>query len=137
MRAAEGLQLQAGGGDDDVGVEVLPGLQRDAGGVEVVDVVGDHLDAAVADRREQVAVGVQADALIPRVVARLEVHVDRIADGQVRRSPCGEACRFISFGSLRDTNQTQPSEQGVAPLGERVRDACAAATLRTQLGASG
>jgi len=46
---AQRLQLQAGRGDDDVGVEVFAGFERDAGGVEVVDVVGDDCGAAVVD----------------------------------------------------------------------------------------
>ena len=81
--AAERLQLQAGGGDDDVGVEVPAGFERDAGGVDMVDVVGDHLGAAVGDGGVQVGVGDQAQPLIPRVVARLEVGVDVVAVGQV------------------------------------------------------
>ena len=52
--AAERLQLQSGGGDDDVGVEALAGRQHDAGGVDVVDVVGHHLGAAIADVVEQI-----------------------------------------------------------------------------------
>ena len=74
--AAERLQLKSGGGDDHVGIDALPGPQHDAGGVDVVDVVGDHLDPAVADRLVEVVVEDQAQPLIPRVVARLEVDVD-------------------------------------------------------------
>ena len=48
--AAERLQLQAGGGDDHVGVQMLAGFQCNAGGVEVIDVIGDHFRAAFVDR---------------------------------------------------------------------------------------
>ena len=47
-----------------------PEFQDDAGPVEVVDVIGDHLGAAVADCGEHVAVGYQAEPLIPGVVSR-------------------------------------------------------------------
>ena len=80
--AAECLQLQAGGGHDDVGVEVPAGLEHDAGCVDVVDMVGDHLEGALADLFEHIAVGHQAHALVPRVVSRLEVHVHRIVPRQ-------------------------------------------------------
>ena len=79
---AERLQLQAGGGDDDVGVDALTGPQHDAGRVDVVDVVGHDLRAAVADRRVEVVVEDQAQPLVPRVIAGLEVDVDGIAFGQ-------------------------------------------------------
>src|SRR6202034_2711555 len=52
-------------------------------GVDVVDVIGDHLGAAIADRDVEVAIGDQAQPLVPRVVARLEVGVDVVALGQV------------------------------------------------------
>ena len=121
-RAPERLQLQAGGGDDDVGVEVLSRIQRDAGGVDVVDVVGHQFDAAGADRREQVAVGDQAHALVPRVVARLEVHVDGIADGKIGHGPTADEPAH----QLRELARHEPDEallQGVAPLAVRMRHA--------------
>ena len=79
---AQRLQLQARGGDDDVGVEMPAGLERDTGGVEMVDVVGDHVGAAGADGVVEVGVGDQAHPLIPGVVARLEVDVDGVPGGQ-------------------------------------------------------
>ena len=61
----------------------LPGLQLDAALGERLDPVGDDRDAAAAELVEQVGVRHDAQALVPRVVARVEVRVDRIALGQV------------------------------------------------------
>ena len=80
---AERLQLQAGGRHDDVGIEVSTGFECDTGGVEMVDVVSDHIGAAIADGAVQVSVGDQAHPLVPRVVPRLEVGVDVVTVGQV------------------------------------------------------
>ena len=52
-------------------------------GVDVVDVIGDDVRPAVADRVVEVVVEDQAQPLVPRVVARLEVDVDRIAFWQI------------------------------------------------------
>ena len=43
------------------------------------DAVGDDRGGAAADRLEQVGVGHRAQPLVPRVVGRVEVLVDRIA----------------------------------------------------------
>ncbi len=51
--------------------------------VNVVDPVGHHGRAAVLDRLEQVGVGHRAQPLVPRVVGRAEVLVDRIILGQL------------------------------------------------------
>ncbi len=112
--AAECLQLQTGGGDDDVGVEVLSGLQRDARRVDMIDVAGDDLSAAVADRGEQVGVGVQAYPLVPRVIARMEVDIDRVAGGQV-----GDC--LAADHPLGDRWQLSAQEPDV-PLHDRVLD---------------
>ena len=58
------------------------GAEPDARLGERLDLVGDDLGAAGGDLREQVAVGDQAEALVPGVVARVEVGVDRIARRQ-------------------------------------------------------
>ena len=107
--AAERLQLQSGGGHDQVGVDPLAGRQHDAGGVDVVDVVGHHLGAAFADVLEQVSVEDQAHPLVPRVVARLEVHVDVVAlgqrgDGAVPDQPPTEL-RGLSAGQKYDSTE--------------------------------
>src|ERR1700722_15866513 len=59
------------------------GFQRYAGGIEMVDNVGDHLRATLGDRHVQVGVGDQTHPLVPRVVPRFEVGVDVVAVGQV------------------------------------------------------
>ena len=52
-------------------------------GIDVVDVVGDDFDAALADRVVEVAIEDDAHPLVPRLVARLEVGVDVVTGGQV------------------------------------------------------
>ena len=66
--AAERLQLYAGRGDDGIGVEVPTRFQHDAGGVHVIDVVGDHLDLPGGDGLIEVGAEDEAQPLIPRVV---------------------------------------------------------------------
>ena len=56
LHAAEHLQLQTGGGDDDVGLQLAAGLQLDARLGEVIDMIGDDGGIAFADRREQIAI---------------------------------------------------------------------------------
>lgn len=76
---AEEPHVQARRRDDEVGVEVVAGLERDPGLGEPLDPVGDDGGAAVAQRGEEVAVGAEAQALIPRLVRRVEVGVHGIA----------------------------------------------------------
>ena len=57
---------------------MLAGCAHDAVGVEVVEVIGDDVEAALGDLFEDVAVGNQTHPFVPRVVARFEVDVDRI-----------------------------------------------------------
>ena len=66
---AQDVQVEAGGGDDDVGLELLAGLQQDARFGEAVDLVGDHRGLAGRDALEQVAVRHEGDALAPGPVA--------------------------------------------------------------------
>ena len=63
----------------DVGLELRAGREPDARLGERLDLVGDDRRAAARDRLEQVAVGHEAQALVPRVVARREVRVDVVA----------------------------------------------------------
>src|ERR1700691_4569197 len=60
---ADEQQLEAGSGDDDVGLELVAGLQQQAPFGERVDVSGVHGDPAAADRLEHVAVGARAGAM--------------------------------------------------------------------------
>ena len=96
LGAAEQLQVQARRGDDDVGLSSAPGAQPDAVSVNVSmwSVTTDGL--AVADRLEQVAVGDQAQPLVPRVVARAEVRVDVVAFGPVALRHVSSACACSS-----------------------------------------
>ncbi len=76
LRAAHQLHLQPGGGDDDVGRELLAGAQLEPLLGEALDLVGDHGGLAGADRLEEIAVGHQAEPLVPRIVARGEMLLD-------------------------------------------------------------
>jgi hypothetical protein len=79
LDAAEEQQVQPGGGHDDVGLELTARRQPDARLGERVDLVGDDLGGPRGDRLEQVAVGDDAEPLVPRVVAGREVGVDVVA----------------------------------------------------------
>ena len=97
LHAAEHQQVQAGGGDDHVGLQL--GARRELEPLlgERLDAVGHDRRAARADRLEQVAVGHEAQALVPRVVARREVGVDVVAVAAGRSTPL----RISPFISLR------------------------------------
>jgi hypothetical protein len=72
----EEAEVEAGGGDDDVRLELLPGGEPDPGLGERLDGVGDHRRPPLAQCREQVPVGDDGEALLPRAVAGVEVLVD-------------------------------------------------------------
>ena len=82
---AEGRQVEAGGGDDDVGLDLLARADPDPLLGERLDRVGDDRGLPLPQRREQVAVRDDGDALLPRAVARGEVLLDVEALGQQRR----------------------------------------------------
>ena len=66
---AERHHLQPGGGDDDVGFDLVP--RRDPAHLgEGLDLVGHDLGLAFADRLEKIAIGHETEALIPGGVAR-------------------------------------------------------------------
>ena len=50
---------------------------------EARDPVGDDLDLAPADRLEEIGVGDEAEALVPRIVAGAEMAIDVIARRQI------------------------------------------------------
>src|SRR5438067_1377431 len=72
---AERAEVEAGRGDDDVGLEAVAALQLDAGLGEALDLVGDDRGLAGMDRLQQVAVGDEGDALPPRPIAWREMRV--------------------------------------------------------------
>ena len=74
--AAQGLQLEPGGRDDDVCADRRARFHLHAVIDECLDLVGDHRDPAAADRREEIAVGDERDALSPGQVARREMLAD-------------------------------------------------------------
>src|SRR3546814_15036649 len=91
-------ELEAGRGDDDVGVEMLAGLQLDAALVETLDMIGDDRRLARLHRLEKIGVGDEAQPLIPRVVGRGEGDgVIAVAERGLQRgrAPCRErVCQY-------------------------------------------
>jgi hypothetical protein len=83
VHAAEEAHLQARGCDDDVCVEGVAGGELDAVGSDGFDGVGYDGCAAAVEAAEVVAVGAEAEALGPGVVARLEVWVDGEVGGEL------------------------------------------------------
>ena len=80
---AQHVEIEAGGGDDDVGLELLAGLQANAGLGEALDLVGDHRGLAGPDALEEIAVRHEGDALPPRPVGRREVGVHVVVGAEM------------------------------------------------------
>lgn len=81
-RAAADEDAETGRGDDDVRVEATARVQLDALGCDLFDGVGDDVGVAGAETLVEVAIGGDAESLVPDVVARLEVRVERDVRGQ-------------------------------------------------------
>jgi hypothetical protein len=80
--AAHQLDLQAGGGDHDIGFDLLAGFEPQPGGREPLDLAGHHRHASSLHRIEQISVRQQAEALVPRLVSRREMTIDVVAGGK-------------------------------------------------------
>ena len=96
---AQHAEVEAGRGDDDVGLELLAGLQQDALLGEAVDLVGDDGGLAGLDALEQVAVRNEGDALPPRPVARREVGRDVVVRAEIG-STAASSSFFTASGSV-------------------------------------
>src|SRR6185369_5654162 len=72
---------------DDVGRELRAGAEPDARLGERLILDGDDRRAALAHGLEQVAVRYETDALLPRVVARVEVRADVVFGAELLRQP--------------------------------------------------
>ncbi len=118
---AERHHLQAGRRDDDVGLEVVARLQLDPGLGERDDPIGDDRHGACLDRLEQVAVGHEAETLIPRRVARREVRVDVVLGPERLANPTDEvALRLVGVGAHALVHELL--QLGVLPAGDVVGD---------------
>ena len=95
-------------------------------GVNRLDGVGDDRGPALAQRAEQVAVGHHAEPLVPRVVARLEVHVDVDVAGSCARAAL-RTSRLTSSGRRRASWKVADAAEDVGPAHERDRRAASAA----------
>ncbi len=80
--AAEREKVEACGRNNHVGLDLGARGQAHAALGKRLNAVGHDRGVAFADRAEQVAVWDQAQALVPRVVRRVEVHVHGVALGQ-------------------------------------------------------
>ena len=83
-------EVEAGCGDDDVGLQQLAGFQQDAVLDEAVDLVGDDGGLAARDRLEQIGIGHEGDALPPRPVARREMLSRRRTPGPSTALICAD-----------------------------------------------
>ena len=79
----EHVEIEAGGGDDDVRFELSAGFQQDALRRECVDFVSDNGRLAGADAAKDVAVRHEGDALAPGPVVRREMGLDVESRAQV------------------------------------------------------
>ena len=80
--AAKAQQVQAGGGNHHVCRQQGARAQADAFGLKRGHGVGHHVGPAALDGGKQIAVGQEADALVPGLVARAEVGLGVKAGGQ-------------------------------------------------------
>ena len=61
-------QIQAGGGYDDIGIKMLARFQLNSGFGEMIDMVSNHFRLAARNGFEHVAIGNEAQALLPRTI---------------------------------------------------------------------
>ena len=80
---AKRQQVEAGRGDDDIGIEMIAGCQSDACFGEILDVIGDDGGLAGRDAFEQVTVGQGGQPLPPRTVVRDEMRIHRIVRPEI------------------------------------------------------
>ena len=115
------LSFEAGRDDDDVGRQRRSRGEADPVGDEAVDRVGGDRGAAGADRAEQVAVGNEADALVPGVVARREVGVRIAVGADLGRCQRDEALLDLGRSAAREPVVVR-ADQDVLPARDRVRE---------------
>lgn len=80
---AEETHVEARGSNNDISVEFVSAVEFDAVGNNALDGVGDDVCFSAAEGFEVVAVGTEAHALLPRVVAGFEVRVNGEIGGQL------------------------------------------------------
>ena len=83
LRLAQRDQIEPGRGDDDISFKFAPRFQFDAGGREMIDMIGHNFGAAFGDRLVHIAIGDEAQPLFPRVVGRGEVTLQICASRQL------------------------------------------------------
>ena len=122
FHAAQHLQHEPGGGDDDVRRKFAAILQADAVPGEGVDLCGRDGGAVFLDRLEQIAVGHQAQPLVPRVVAWREMGGDVVV-GPERHPHTAEDqlldLRRLAPGQLEEIHAPQhvaPADQMIGEL---------------------
>ncbi len=116
-----GEQVEAGRGDDDVGLDLLPGPQLHPALGEGLDLVGHDRGLTMAETPEQVAVRDQTDPLVPGVVARLEVGVDVDAPIGRELGPVAPADPLPDqFGLPAAEPEEGLGEQDVLPADDRI-----------------
>ena len=82
FETADDLEHQPRRGDDDVGRKLAAVLQANAVARKGVDLVGDDGGTLLADRLEQIAVGHEAEPLVPGIVARREMGRDVVVGAE-------------------------------------------------------
>ena len=114
-QAADQQQVQAGRGDDDVGLDLLARRQPYAALGERVDRVGDERGVSLAQRPEQVAVGDEAETLVPRVVLRTEVGIEREPGGQLALDALAQDSLHETRGAAREVEHAQRQQRVLPP----------------------
>src|SRR5262249_20641776 len=79
---AEHADIEPGRRNNDVGSELLSGLQQDTRRIESLDFIGHHRCLAIGDALEQVGLGHEGNALAPRTVPRREMGFDIVVGAE-------------------------------------------------------
>lgn len=74
-------QIKSCSGDDNVGIQLLATVEQDAIADHILDGICNNTRTIAVQALEEVTVGAQAKSLLPRVVARLEVRINRKVGG--------------------------------------------------------
>ena len=119
LQPAHQLHVEPGGGDDDVGPQLLARSQPNAPFGESLDFVGDHRGRAGLDGREQIGVGDQAQALVPGVVGGREMGGDVVV--RAKLGPGHVDDRRLDLFGLPPGEVVEPQlHQDIAPAHDGV-----------------
>ena len=118
-QAAEQLQPQPRRRHHDIGRDVAPRAQPQARRGQRLDLVRHDLGTAAPDCLEQIGIGHEAHALVPRIVARVEMFFDVIVRAEALAHLIQDATARLA-GLLPGVSVEEDAEQDVAPAHDAI-----------------